>query len=119
MLQDALERARIYLNEGQADGIMIHSKEADGEDVIAFLTCFKKEYPDVPAVVVPTTYNLLTERELAQAGASIVIHANHLLRAAYPAMKRVALSILENGRSHEADSFCLPISEVLSLIPDD
>ena len=117
-LEDALERARIYVNEGGADGIMIHSKEKTGEDIAGFLSAFKSEFPEVPVVLVPTTYNHLTEDELCEMGASIVIHANHLLRASYLAMRDVAQCILEHGRSKEADAMCLPIKEVLTLIPE-
>lgn len=117
-LEDALERARIYVNEGGADGIMIHSKEKTGKDIADFLSAFKSEFPEVPVVLVPTTYNHLTEDELCEMGASIVIHANHLLRASYLAMRDVAQCILEHGRSKEADAMCLPIKEVLTLIPE-
>ena len=118
-LEDALDRARIYVTEGGADAIMIHSKEKTGEDIAAFLSSFKREFPDIPVVLVPTTYNHLTEEELASMGASIVIHANHLLRASYLAMRDVANCILEHGRSKEADAMCLPIKEVLTLIPEE
>ncbi len=117
-LEDALDRARIYLDEGRADAIMIHSKSKDGDDILEFMGKFRAEWPDVPLVVVPTAYNHLTEKELASAGANIIIYANHLLRAAYPAMQQAALTILENGRSLEADPICLPLKEVLTLIPE-
>ena len=118
-VDDALERAGIYLEEGGADGIMIHSKERDGSEILEFLRRFRERWPEVPVILVPTTYNQFTEEQLAAAGANIVIHANHLLRAAYLAMRDVAQSILEHGRSHEADAMCLPIKEVLTLIPKE
>ena len=83
------------------------------------MAAFKSEFPEVPVVLVPTTYNHLTEEELARRGASIIIHANQLLRATYLATERVARSILEHGRSLEADELCLPIKDVLTLIPED
>ncbi len=116
-VDDALMRADIYLGEGGADGIMIHSKDKSGTDILAFLARFREKWPDVPVILVPTTYNHLTERELAEAGASIIIHANHLLRASYMAMRDVAGTILEHGRSLEADSMCLPIKDVLAIVP--
>ncbi len=68
-------------------------------------------------VAVPTTYNVITEAELEKAGVSMVIYANHLLRSAYPAMVKTAESILEHGRSHEADQAnCMPLKEILRLI---
>ena len=118
-LDDALARARIYVSEGGADAVMIHSRDHAGDDVAAFMAAFKSEFPEVPVVLVPTTYNHLTEEELARRGASIIIHANHLLRATYLATERVARSILEHGRSLEADELCLPIKDVLTLIPED
>ena len=118
-LGDALARARLYVGEGGADGIMVHSRERTGDDVTAFMAAFKSEFPEVPVVLVPTTYNHLTEEELAARGASIIIHANHLLRASYLAMRDVTQSILEHHRSLEADELCLPIRDVLRLIPEE
>jgi len=112
----AIERANIYISHG-ADGIMIHSKSNDGVDIISFLKGVRKNNKTIPLIVVPTTYNHLTEEELNLAGATVIIHANHLLRSAYPAMTKTAQSILSHGRSMEADQYCLPIKEVLSLIP--
>jgi phosphoenolpyruvate phosphomutase len=68
---------------------------------------------------VPTTYNHLTEGELAEMGANVIIHANHLLRASYLAMRNVAECILQHERSQEADDMCLPIKDVLTLIPEE
>lgn len=117
-VDDALMRAGVYLNAG-ADGVMIHSKEADGEEIREFLTRFRSEYgKDVPVVVVPTTYNHIYEDDLADAGANIIIHANHLLRSAYPAMLDTAQKILDNGRSKEVDEDIMSIKEVLRLIPE-
>lgn len=118
-VDDALERAAIYIEEGGADGIMIHSKDRSGEDIFAFLDRFRAQWPDVPVILVPTTYNHLTEPELAAHGASVIIHANHLLRASYLAMRDVSQCILEHERSKEADAMCLPIKEVLTLIPEE
>jgi len=112
----ALERARAFVEAG-ADGVMIHSKEKTGEDIKEFCSLFRAEYPHVPLVLVPTTYNKFTEKELASWGANIVIYANHMLRSAYPAMVNTATMILQNERSLEADSVCMPIKEILELIP--
>lgn len=116
-VDDALMRAKIYIEAG-ADGIMIHSKEKSGEDIFAFLEEFRKFSKDIPIILVPTTYNQFTEEELHEKGADIIIHANHLLRSAYPAMVDTAKKILEHGRSLEADKEnCLSIKEILTLIP--
>lgn len=113
---DALERAYAYVSAG-ADGIMIHSKNKTGEDIKAFCLEFRKKNTDTPIVVVPTTYHHVMEDELQQWGVNIVIYANHMLRASYPAMLKVATTILEHQRASEADKLCMPIKEILELIP--
>ena len=117
-IDDAMERAKIYLEEGGADGIMIHSREKDGSEIFEFLRRFRAYSPDVPVILVPTSYNQFTEEELHAAGANIIIYANHLLRSAYPAMADTARRILACSRSKEVDDVCLSIKEVLSLIPN-
>jgi len=112
----ALERARAFVDAG-ADGVMIHSKEKSGDDIKEFCSVFRGEYPHVPIVLVPTTYNQFTEKELSSWGANIIIYANHMLRASYPAMMNAAKTILDCERSLEADKLCMPIREILELIP--
>lgn len=116
-VDDAMERCCAYVEQGGADGIMIHSKEKTGDDIREFCQRFHEKHPYVPIVAVPTTYNHLREEELAQWGIKVVIYANHMLRAAYPAMVKVASSILENHRSYEANDLCMPIKQILELIP--
>jgi len=116
-VEDALERARAYVAAG-ADGVMIHSKEKSGLDIKAFCEAFHKEYNHIPIVLVPTTYNQYTEKELASWGARIIIYANHLLRASYPAMEKTAELILKNERSLEAEPLCMSIKHIISLIPE-
>ena len=113
---EALKRAEAYYNAG-VDAIMIHSKEKQPDEVLSFLNEFRKISADLPVIAVPTTYNALTETQLGEAGVNIVIHANHMLRAAYPAMKKVALKILKNSRSKEANKDLQSIKEILELIP--
>jgi phosphoenolpyruvate phosphomutase len=115
-VSDALERALAYVKAG-ADGVMIHSKEKSGDDIKDFCQKFRKEYKNIPIVLVPTTYNQFTEQELHAWGANIIIYANHMLRASYPAMVKVAQTILESERSKEADTLCMPIKQILELIP--
>ncbi len=115
-IEDALERCFAYVQAG-ADGIMIHSKNKSGDDIKEFCMRFREKEPNIPLVVVPTTYNHITEDELAEWGVNVVIYANHLLRAAYPAMVQCAESILANGRSFEANDLCMPIKQILELIP--
>lgn len=115
-VEDALERAHAYVKAG-ADGVMIHSKEKTGEDIIEFCERFRKDNKNTPIVVVPSTFNHITEEEFSKVGVNVVIYANHMLRASYPAMMDVAKSILANGRSSDANDKCMPIKEILELIP--
>lgn len=116
-VEDALERAFAYIAAG-ADGIMIHSKNKEGMDIKEFCLRFRERDTETPLVAVPTTYNQFTEDELASWGINVVIYANHLLRAAYPAMVGCAKSILSHKRSLEAcNDYCMPIKEILTLIP--
>lgn len=117
-MEDALKRCRSYVDAG-ADGIMIHSRRKDPDEILEFCRRFRDTDNTTPIVAVPTTYNSITEEELAAAGVNIVIHANHLLRSAFPAMQRVVEMILKHSRSLEADSYCMPIKSILNLIPDE
>ena len=87
------------------------------EDIKEFCLAFRKQYAHVPIVVVPTTYDHIYESELCDWGVNIIIYANHMLRAAYPAMMNVAKIILENERALEVRELCMPIKEILELIP--
>ncbi len=113
---DALERARAYIDAG-ADGIMIHSCSKSPDEILAFCRKYGELEFRAPLVAVPTTYNVITEDELADAGVSVVIYANHLLRSAFPAMVRTAKSILEHRRSIEIEHELISVSEIINLIP--
>jgi phosphoenolpyruvate phosphomutase len=115
-IPDAVARARAYINAG-ADGIMIHSRKKEPDEIFEFCRLFAEFGRHVTLVVVPSSYNQVTEDELQEHGVNIVIYANQLLRAAYPAMLDTAKSILRNGRSLEADSKLMSISQILELIP--
>lgn len=117
-VEEAMKRAKIYIEEGGADGIVIHSKEKDGSEIKEFLRQFREYSKDIPVVLIPTSYNQFTEEELHAWGGTIIIYANHFLRSAYPAMKNCAESILTHHRSLEASNdYCISIKEVLALIP--
>ena len=111
---DALDRAKAYIDAG-ADGIMIHSSQKSPQEVLDFCNAFAK-FKTVPLVVVPSTYNTITEDELMKHGVNVVIYANHLIRAAFPAMQKTAQSILNYGRSKEADDMLMSIKDILTLI---
>jgi phosphoenolpyruvate phosphomutase len=115
-MEDALKRAFAYVKAG-ADGIMIHSRLKDPAEIMEFVEKFREKDSSTPIVVVPTSFNSVTTDEFAKMGVNIVIYANHMLRAAYPGMMKVAKSILKHKRSLEAEPDCMPIKEILELIP--
>ena len=115
-MEDALNRAKHYIKAG-ADGIMIHSRHKDPAEIIEFMSKFRGMDQTTPVVVVPTSYNSVTIEEFEKMGVNVVIYANHMLRAAYPAMLNVAKSILIHGRSLEAEPQCMSINEILEFIP--
>jgi 2-methylisocitrate lyase-like PEP mutase family enzyme len=121
-LVDALARAEIYL-QSAADGIVIHSKDKTGEEVFAFMEAFaalkKKLRIDKPLVLIPTAYNHVTGAELHQRGAQLIVHGNHMVRAAFRAMKNAATSLLEHDRSLEADGVCASVNEVFDAVGVD
>jgi phosphoenolpyruvate phosphomutase len=116
-MDDALKRAFAYTEAG-ADGIMIHSRRSEPDEIIEFCKSFRKKNTVSPLVVVPTTFNSVTEEEFFGYGVNVIIYANHLIRSAYPVMKQTAESILQHSRCFEADKICMPIKEILTLIPE-
>ena len=116
-MEDALERAAAYVSAG-ADGIMIHSRKQEPDEILEFCERFRSTDPKTPLVAVPTSYNSITEMELAAHGVNVVIYANQLLRASFPAMDRVARSILLNHRSYESEQELLSIKNIITLIEE-
>jgi phosphoenolpyruvate phosphomutase len=115
-MEDALRRAHAYVVAG-ADGIMIHSRSKSPDEVLEFCKTFRLRDQVTPIIVVPTSYSAVRESELVSSGVNIVIYANHLIRASYPQMVKVASSILENQRSLEVENLIAPFSEILEIIP--
>ena len=115
-MEDALVRAEAYIKAG-ADAIMIHSRHKDPAEIVDFMQQFRQKDEHPPVVVVPTSFNSVTIEEFVKMGVNVVITANHMLRSAYPAMLKVATSVLENGRSLEAEPDCMSIKEILEFIP--
>lgn len=116
-MDDALLRARAYVRAG-ADGIMIHSRKKEPDEIFEFCDRFRKEYDNVPLVVVPTSFSQVTEKELGSHGVNIVIYANQLTRSAFPAMERTAKDILKYHRAQEAEERLMPIKQILTLIDE-
>ncbi len=117
-MEDALERAAAFVEAG-ADGIMIHSRRTDPGEIFEFMERFRAKDQATPVVVVPTSFNTVTEEEFKERGVNVVIYANQLTRSGFPAMKRTAETILMHHRAKEADELCMPIKEILTLIPED
>ncbi len=116
-MEDALERARAFRDAG-ADGIMIHSRRKTPDEILEFCDRFRSEDADTPIVVVPSSFNTVTEQTLAEHGANIVIYANQLTRSAFPAMEQTAKEILIHHRAKEVDDRLMPIGRILTLIDE-
>ena len=117
-MTDALTRAFAYVKAG-ADAIMIHSRKKDPAEIFEFVEKFRAEDKTTPIVVVPTSFNSVTEDEFKARGVNVVIYANQLTRSGFPAMQKVATTILENRRAKEADDMCMSIKEIITLIPEE
>ena len=116
-MEDALKRAFAFRDAG-ADGIMIHSRKKEPDEILEFCDKFRAEDKETPIVVVPSSFNTITEEELKAHGVNIVIYANQLLRAAFPAMQNAAKSILKHHRAHEIDEELLSIKDIITLIDE-
>lgn len=116
-MDDALTRAFAYTGAG-ADGIMIHSRRKEPDEILEFCRLFRERDKETPIVVVPTSFNRITEEELAAVGVNIVIYANQLTRSAFPAMQSTAEEILKNHRALEVDSRLMPFKDIIRLIDE-
>lgn len=116
-MEDALKRAKAYVEAG-ADGIMIHSRKKEPDEILQFCDLFREQDQKTPLVVVPSSFNSITEPELAQHGVNIVIYANQLTRSAFPAMEQTAKDILKYHRAKEVDGRLMPIKKIISLIEE-
>lgn len=117
-MDDALERAFAFAGAG-ADAIMIHSRKKDPAEIFEFVEKFRAKDAVTPIVVVPTSFNMVTEEEFKERGVNVVIYANQLTRTGFPAMQNAAKMILEHHRAKECDEICMPFKEIITLIPED
>lgn len=117
-MDDALERAFAFAGAG-ADAIMIHSRKKDPSEIFEFVEKFREKNNSTPIVVVPTSFNTVTEEEFRQRGVNVVIYANQLTRTGFPAMQKAAKAILEHHRAKECDDMCMSIKDIITLIPSD
>ena len=114
-MEDALNRAQAFVEAG-ADGIMIHSRKKDPDEILEFCDKFREKKKATPIGVVPSSFNTITEEELSEHGVNIVIYANQLTRSAFPAMEETAKDILRYHRAKEVDEKLMPIKDIISLI---
>ena len=117
-MEDALTRAFAYVKAG-ADAIMIHSRKKDPAEIFEFVNKFRKEDKSTYIVVVPTSFNTVTEDEFREIGVNVVIYANQLTRSGFPAMQNAAKTILEHHRAKECDDICMSIKDIITLIPEE
>ncbi len=117
-MEDALSRAFAYVNAG-ADAIMIHSRKKDPSEIFEFVENFRTQDATTPVVVVPTSFNSVTEDEFKARGVNVVIYANQLTRTGFPAMQNAARTILEHHRAKECDDMCMSIKDIITLIPEE
>lgn len=117
-MDDALERAFAFTDAG-ADAIMIHSRKKDPSEIFEFVEKYREKNKTTPIVVVPTSFNTITEEEFKQRGVNIIIYANQLTRTGFPAMQHAAEMILKKHRAKECDDICMPFKDIIRLIPED
>ena len=117
-MEDALNRAFAYCDAG-VDAIMIHSRKKSPDEIFEFVEKFRSREKNIPVVVVPTSFNTVTEEEFKARGVNVVIYANQLTRTGFPAMQNAARLILENHRAKECDDICMSIKDIINLIPEE
>ena len=117
-MEDALTRAFAYVEAG-ADAVMIHSRKKDPAEIFEFVERFRARDAVIPIVVVPTSFNAVTEEEFKARGVNIVIYANQLTRTGFPAMQNAARLILQSHRAKECDDICMPFKDIIRLIPEE
>ena len=117
-MEDALTRAFAFTEAG-ADAIMIHSRKKDPSEIFEFVESFRAKDPTTPIVIVPTSFNAVTEEEWHARGVNVVIYANQLTRTGFPAMQNAAKLILTHHRAKECDDICMPFKDIIRLIPED
>jgi phosphoenolpyruvate phosphomutase len=117
-MDDALTRAFAFVGAG-ADAIMIHSRKKDPAEIFEFVAKFREKDSVTPIVVVPTSFNTVTEDEFKARGVNVVIYANQLTRTGFPAMQNAAKTILKHHRAKECDDMCMSIKDIITLIPEE
>jgi phosphoenolpyruvate phosphomutase len=110
-LGEALKRAEAYYLAG-ADAILMHSKKTTADQILDFM----REWRDTcPVVIVPTTYYDTPTSAFEEAGISLVIWANHLLRSSIKAMQQTAAQIYQERSLRSIEENVVSVKEIFRL----
>lgn len=110
-LSEALRRAEAY-HEAGADAILIHSKSSRPDQVLAFAEEWAERSP---LVIVPTKYYSTATDVFRKAKISLVIWANHLIRAAVTSMQAIAREIQASQSLINIEDDIAPVKEIFRL----
>jgi phosphoenolpyruvate phosphomutase len=110
-MDEALKRATAYYEAG-ADAILIHSKRSTPDDVLEFAATWQNT---CPIVIVPTTYYKTPTHLFEDAGISLAIWANHLMRSTIVAMQQTATRIFQEQSITSVEPEIAPLAEVFRL----
>lgn len=110
-LDEMLRRAEAYHAAG-ADALLIHSKQSAPDQILAFARAWGNRGP---LVIVPTMYYSTPTEVFEQAGISMVIWANHNLRAAISAMQQTSRTIFQERSLRNVEDRVAPVKEVFRL----
>ncbi len=110
-MNEALERAHLYREAG-ADAILMHSKQSTADQIVEFMGLWDQS---APVVVVPTMYPTTAVEVFEEAGVSLVIWANHLMRSAIRAMQETAATIFETRSLVPVENEIVPVAEIFRL----
>jgi phosphoenolpyruvate phosphomutase len=114
-MDEALKRAEAYHKAG-ADGILIHSKRRDADEILTFLDEWAER---CPVVIVPTTYYATPTEEFRAHGASVVIWANHNIRASIAAMRETSRRIMRDQNLLGVEDTIAGVQDIFALAQND
>jgi len=117
-LEVMLKRALAYTKAG-ADGILVHSKRSDHNEIEAFMKAWKKEGHPCPIVIVPTKYYTTPSSMFSDWGVNLVIWANHNLRASITAMQNTSRQIFQDSSLVNVENKVATVKEVFRLQDND
>jgi phosphoenolpyruvate phosphomutase len=113
--REALARCHAYVDAG-ADAVLVHSKASGPGEVLEFLRSWRRR---APVVLVPTTYPGLSARAAQEAGAAMVIYANHGVRAAITAVRDMWATVLATGSTASVEPGIATVKDVLDIAGTD